>query len=63
VGLGPCRFREADVRRAIRAARAAGIEIGRIETDNDGRVSIIPKTTEPPAVNEPANPWDELLNP
>lgn len=37
----PCLFRESDVRRAIRAARSSGIEVGRIEIGQDGRIVVI----------------------
>ena len=42
----PCSFRESDVRRAIRAARSSGIEVGRIEIGRDGRIVVVPG--EPP---------------
>jgi hypothetical protein len=54
---GACSFRESDVRRAIRAARAAGIEIGRIEVDKDGKIVVVAgKPAEAEA--KPANEWD-----
>jgi hypothetical protein len=38
----PCSFRESDVKRAIRAARSAGIEIARVEIDpSTGRIIVI----------------------
>jgi hypothetical protein len=38
---GPCRFRQKDVTRAVRAAQAAGINIGRVEIDPaTGRIAI-----------------------
>lgn len=56
MGHGPCSFREADVRRAIKAARSSGIEIARVEVDRDGRIAIIPgKGAETPAENERPN--------
>jgi hypothetical protein len=37
----PSTFRQADVTRAIRAARAGGVDIGRVEIARDGRIVII----------------------
>jgi hypothetical protein len=34
-----CTFRETDVKRAVRAVRAAGVEIGRVEVGKDYRGS------------------------
>jgi hypothetical protein len=59
---GPYRFRESEARRLVKAARSAGIEIGRLEVGPDGRIAIIPgKPTEPPARSEPPNEWNEVL--
>jgi hypothetical protein len=37
---GPCAFRQCDVERAIKAARAAGLEVTRIEIDREGNIAI-----------------------
>jgi hypothetical protein len=37
----PAAFRQIDLTRALRAAKAAGIDIARIEIDPDGRIVII----------------------
>lgn len=34
------RFRQADVSRAVRGAKAAGISVSKIEIDTDGRIVI-----------------------
>ena len=54
---GPQRLRESEVRRLIRAAQSAGVEIGRIEAGPDGCVALIPgkPTDEPPAQSEPTD--------
>jgi hypothetical protein len=58
----PSHFRESDVRRAIKAARLAGVEIARYDFHKDGGFSIIPAkpTDEAPAQTEPPNEWDEV---
>jgi hypothetical protein len=38
---GPCTFRQTDVTRALRAARAAGFEHVRVEIDKDGKIAIV----------------------
>jgi hypothetical protein len=38
----PSKFRQRDATRALRAAKAAGIEVGRFEISADGRIIIIP---------------------
>ena len=40
MGHGPCAFKEADVTRAIKAARKAGLEVARVEVEN-GKIVIV----------------------
>jgi hypothetical protein len=55
----PCIFRQRDLTRAIKGARAAGIDVACIEVDKDGRIIILP--TQSAAVPETArNEWDEV---
>lgn len=58
---GPLAFRQHDVTRAIKAARAAGIEIGQIEIDKDGKIVIVPKIAATPDRADTDNEWDEVL--
>ncbi|HUI22324.1 MAG TPA: hypothetical protein VLZ74_14930 [Methylocella sp.] len=58
---GPQRFREAEMRRAIKAARSAGIEIARIEVGPDGRVSLVPGKANEGNNGDESNPWDKVL--
>ena len=53
-------FRQGDVTKAIRAAKAAGVDIARIEIAADGRIVIIPEveTAEIRAAEE--NEWDRV---
>ena len=37
----PSKFRQCDLSRAIKAARAAGVEIGRVEVDADGKIVLV----------------------
>jgi hypothetical protein len=56
---GPYTFRQTDLTRAIKGARAAGIDVARIEIEKDGRIVILP--TQSAAVPETArNEWDEV---
>jgi imidazolonepropionase-like amidohydrolase len=54
---GPTTFRQRDVAAAIKAARQAGIVVGRIEVDKAGKIVIVagkPEEPDKPEVNE----WD-----
>lgn len=53
-------FKQIDITRAIRGARAAGAENVRIELSPDGRMIV---QTVPTAADSQAfsNPWDEVL--
>jgi hypothetical protein len=42
-------FRESDVKRLIRAARSAGIDVARVEVAMDGRIVVVAKGAEPDA--------------
>ncbi|MFZ0150951.1 MAG: hypothetical protein WBG18_16195 [Xanthobacteraceae bacterium] len=59
---GPYRFRESEARRLIKAARNAGVTIGRVEVGPDGRIAIIPGNPrdETPPQSAPPNEWDEV---
>ena len=56
------RFRQADISRAVKGVRAAGIPVSRIEIDLDGRIVI---TSGEPQVNPPRDEytsWKESRN-
>ncbi len=50
-------FRQRDVSRALRAARAAGVEIARVEIGTDGRIILVPSK---PVENGPSATEDDL---
>lgn len=50
----PCTFKERDVTRALRGAKAAGIQIQRVEIDNAGKIIIVA------AIDSPQTLGDEL---
>jgi len=50
----PATFRQSDITRAIRAARAAGVDSVRIDITKDGKISIILSGETPKEPNE----WD-----
>lgn len=53
---GPQKFTQRDVVRAIKAARAAGLDVGGFEIGADGRIKVmVGRATE-----QPAQPCDDL---
>ena len=54
----PCTFRQIDVTRALRAAKAAGIEVDRIEIAPDGTIIVVTEKTDAADGGEIGNPWD-----
>ena len=61
MGRSSSRFRQQDVTRALRATRAAGIEVERIEIEKDKIVVVTGKTSEAPSSDEnKGNEWDDL---
>jgi ssDNA-binding replication factor A large subunit len=47
----PSPFRQADVTRAVRAVRSAGVDIVRVELTKDGKIVIVTSEAQP-AVQE-----------
>jgi hypothetical protein len=43
---GKCVFRQSDLTRAFKAARAAGVEVARYEIAKDGRIIVVPVGAE-----------------
>jgi hypothetical protein len=51
----PSTFRQADVTRAVKAVRSAGVDIVRVELTKDGRIVIV---TAEAAQTKGENEWD-----
>jgi hypothetical protein len=57
----PCTFKQQDVTRALRAAKAAGQSVRRFEIARDGTLRVF--VGEPDARrDEYSNPWDGVLS-
>lgn len=54
----PLRFREADLRRAIRAAGKEGIPMA-VEISPDGLIRMVPAPLTPGPTPQEVNPWDK----
>lgn len=52
------RFKQADIRRAVTGALSAGLGIRKIEIDRDGKIVIIPASTEKPEADN--DEWADL---
>ena len=59
-----CKFKETDVKRAVKAVEAAGKEVETVEIDKDGRIKIKLKRGKGAADknddNDDTNPWDKV---
>jgi hypothetical protein len=54
----PAAFKQADVVRATRAGRAAGVDIGAIEITRDGTIRVLDKASvRPPEAPTPYDQW------
>ena len=58
---GPQRFRQRDLTAAVKAMRAAGVEITRVEVEKNGNIILILATGRAGDAEQPANEWDDLL--
>jgi len=56
--MGVARFKQADLTRAVRGAQKAGMRVGRVEIDPNGRIVILSDNGPAPAG---ANEWDVVL--
>lgn len=56
---GPCKFRQTELTRALKAARKAGVEI-RLEIANDGRLILVPEKASTDKRDIEDNEWDRM---
>ena len=61
MGRGPCTFREVDVRRAVNAARKAGLEIAGVKVSREGDIIIVAGKPSEASATEPSD-WDEICD-
>jgi len=54
----PSRFKQDDVTRAVKGATAAGMRVGRVEIDPNGRIVVLSESVAPPTAR---NDWDDEL--
>jgi hypothetical protein len=59
-----CTFREIDVKRAIRAVQAAGIDVARVEIGRDGKIIVVAGNSAEGHVAQDnrtdGNEWDDI---
>lgn len=51
------RFTQADLKRAVKGVEEAGVRVGRVEIDPNGKIVIFPIGTGP---KERGNSWDDV---
>lgn len=51
------RFTQADVAKALKAARAAGFDVGAVEIEHDGRIRIVRRADEKSETPDPFDIW------
>lgn len=54
------RFRQADIKRAVAGARAAGLDVNRVEIDPEGMIVLLAGQGKNNL--ETSNEWNEVLN-
>jgi hypothetical protein len=54
----PATFRQRDLTKAIKAAVAGGLQIGRVEVAQDGRIVLISEKGAPERDDKGVNEWD-----
>jgi len=57
---GPLTFRQQDLVRALKGAKAAGIEIARVEIDKAGKIVMVTGKRSLDLPEASQNPWDEV---
>lgn len=54
----PARFKQADVTRAYKALTSAGMRVGRVEIDPNGKIVMLSERMAP---RKGPNEWDDVL--
>jgi hypothetical protein len=54
-----CTFRQRDLTRALRGAKAAGVDVAEVRVTKDGTIVIVPAQALTAAAE--ANEWDEVV--
>ena len=57
---GALTFRQRDLVRALKGAKAAGIEVARVEIDKAGTIVMVTGKPSTDSPNRSENPWDEV---
>jgi uncharacterized protein GlcG (DUF336 family) len=60
MGHGRCTFKEADLTRALRAAKKAGMNVARAEVDRAGKIILVLKNDGGEASTTERNEWDDI---
>jgi uncharacterized protein GlcG (DUF336 family) len=58
----PLKFKQSDVTRAVKAARAAGLNVGRIEIDPSGRIVLVSQNDNAPPAETAFDQWKAWKN-
>jgi hypothetical protein len=53
-------FRQTDLTRALRGARAAGVEVAQVEIDKDGRIIVVAAKPKEDSGGGEQNEWDAI---
>ena len=62
MGRGPCSFKEADLKKAVKVVVAAGQSVRGVRFNKDGGFTVLTgptKDTNTEMTNETTNEWDE----
>lgn len=54
---GPLAFKQSDIVRAVKAARAVGMDVERVEIAPDGRIVVVQRGSIPTAATSPLEAW------
>jgi hypothetical protein len=55
-------FRQADISRAVKGATAAGLIVGRVEFDQDGKIVNVSGECKPKDAATPLDAWKAIKN-